>query len=267
MNLSEIVDTVRSGVVHINYMKDQERVGSGTGFMVDGFLVTNYHVYSGPKDSVVLIRFHDSSTETNLFLDGYQLTYSDFSSMIKAISSENSYDYAVIDVPELRKRNLYNFSFGELAKKRIGETVFFLGYPLEHRNLVCHAGFISSFYKSGVVDVIQLDASVNQSNSGGPLIDLETGKVIGIITRKATGLTKLFAELRSALKSNMDLFNSAKGVAAISGIDLMEAAVVSQAQILQLTYEIERAANVGIGYAFSIEQLRQEPIFPMEIDR
>ncbi len=61
MNLSEIVDTVRSGVVHINYIKDKERVGSGTGFMVDGFLVTNYHVYSGPEDSVVLIRFHDSS--------------------------------------------------------------------------------------------------------------------------------------------------------------------------------------------------------------
>jgi hypothetical protein len=186
--------------------------------------------------------------------------------MIKAASGKNSYDFAVIDVPELRKRNLYNFSFGEPAKKRIGETVFFLGYPLEHLNLVGHTGFISSFYKSGVVDVIQLDASVNKSNSGGPLIDPETGKVIGIITRKGTGLTELFEKLRSALISNIDLLNSAKGVAAINGIDLMEVAVASQVQILQLTHEIERAANVGIGYAFSIEQLRQEPIFTMELD-
>ena len=50
--------------------------------------------------------------------------------------------------------------------------------------------------KSNGVDIIQLDASVNSSNSGGPLIHPESGDVFGIITRKATGLTDMFDELR-----------------------------------------------------------------------
>lgn len=258
MILSQIVDIVRSGVVHINYTKNGERVCSGSGFMVNGFLVTNYHVFLVPKDSVVVIRTNNSNS-SNL-LDGYQLTYSDFQEMLKTFSSRNSYDFAVLDIPELRKLNLYNFSFGEPATKRIGDSVFFLGYPLEHLNLVCHSGIISSFYKSGVVDVLQIDASVNKSNSGGPLLDPETGKVIGIITRKATGLTKLFDELRSITRQNIQVLDTARGVA-IGGIDVMEGLAVGQRQILQLTDEIERSANVGIGYAFSIEQLRQEPIF------
>jgi len=260
MILSQIVDIVRSGVVHINYTKDGERVGSGSGFMVNGFLVTNYHVFMGSKDSVVVIRTNNSNA-SNL-LDGYQLTYSEFQETLTTFSVQNSYDFAVLDIPELRQLNLYNFSFGEPAIKRIGDSVFFLGYPLEHLNLVCHSGIISSFYKNGVVDVLQIDASVNNSNSGGPLLDPETGKVIGIITRKATGLTRLFNELRSIIRQNIQVLDTARGVA-IGGIDVMAGLAVGQRQILQLTDEIERSANVGIGYAFSIEQLRQEPIFAL----
>ena len=73
--------------------------------------------------------------------------------------------------------------------------------------MVCHTGIISSFTKSGIVDMIQIDASVNSSNSGGPLIDPKTEKVIGIITRKAAGLTKVFSELRSILQENIKLLS------------------------------------------------------------
>lgn len=40
--------------------------------------------------------------------------------------------------------------------------------------------------------------------------------------------------------------------------------VASQEQILQLTYEIERSANVGIGYAFSIKDIKNDNIFYTE---
>lgn len=261
MNLSEIVDTVRSGVVHIIYKKNGERLGSGTGFMVNGFLVTNDHVCSGPEDSDVLIRFHGSNISSNPLLDGYELTYSDFRSRMKAGSGMNSYDFAVLDIPELKKHNLYNFSFGEPAKKRIGEKVFFLGYPFEHFNLVCHAGIVSSFYKNDMVDVIQIDASVNGGNSGGPLIDPENSKVIGIITRRATGLTKAFEKLRLTLKSNIQLLKVANNNTFINNIDLFKYLLANHSYLLQVTDEIERSANVGIGYAFSIEQLQQEQVF------
>lgn len=68
-------------------------------------------------------------------------------------------------------------------------------------------GIISSFYKSRMVDIIQIDGSVNASNSGGQLIDLETSEVIGIITRKATGLTQMFNELRSIIQENIQFLH------------------------------------------------------------
>lgn len=261
MNLSNIVEKVRSGVVHIVYTKNEKRLASGTGFMVNDLLVTNDHVCVGPKDSDVLIRFHNSHNSSHPLLEGYKLTYSAFRNRIKAASGTNSYDFAVLDIPELKQYNLYNFSFGEPAKKRIGEKVFFLGYPFEHFNLVCHAGIISSFYKKNVVDVIQIDASVNGGNSGGPLIDPENSKVIGIITRKATGFTHVFERLRSTLESNIKLLNVVEKTTFISSVNLFQQLLANQSHLLNLTNEIERSANVGIGYAFSIEQLQQERIF------
>jgi S1-C subfamily serine protease len=73
---SDIVEEVKSGVVHIVHTVNGQRAGSGTGFMVNGYLVTNYHVaYQAPRNSVVILRTYDSDPQISL--DGIQLT-SDF---------------------------------------------------------------------------------------------------------------------------------------------------------------------------------------------
>ena len=76
MSLADIVEEVKSGVVHIIHTVNRERVSSGTGFMVEGLLVTNYHVaYTPPRDSVVVIRTINSSPN---ILDGISMTNYDF---------------------------------------------------------------------------------------------------------------------------------------------------------------------------------------------
>ena len=130
-------------------------------------------------------------------------------------------------------------------------------------NLVCHAGVASSFYLSNNVDIIQVDASVNSSNSGGPLIHPKTGDVLGIITRKATGLTNMFAQLRATLNDNIRQIQQAQQAGGISlmGINPLQAIEASQGQMLHLLSEIERSANVGIGYAFSAKHLLEDNAF------
>lgn len=261
MCLANIVQKVKSGVVNIIHTVNGERVASGTGFMVEGLLVTNYHVaYSPPRDSVVVIRtIHNSPN----ILDGISMTNYDFLQRTKTASDERNYDYIVLDIPKLSEQKLYNFKLSNYSdlRKQIGDDIFFLGYPFEHLNLVCHSGIISSFYRSINIDIIQVDASVNPSNSGGPLIDPKTGKVIGIITRKATGLTQGFESFRSILKENIEILSKSQGGILIQGIDPTQGLIVSQNQMLNMTYELERSANVGIGYAFSVKELINDYFF------
>jgi S1-C subfamily serine protease len=263
-SISDIVEEVKSGVIHIMYTVDGQRVKSGTGFMVDGYLVTNYHVaYPAPSNSVVVLRTYDSNPQ--IFLNEIQLTYEDFKKSSVTSSDDRGYDYAVFNLPQLKEKRLYNFSLGNPKLKRMGDSILFLGYPLEHLNLVCHTGIISSFYKDINVDIVQIDASVNVSNSGGPLIDPDTSEVIGIITRKSTGLSQTFEQLRSIIKENIKMLTQNNQITIeVAGFNVRETTIASQYQILNLTYEIERSANVGIGYAFSIEELKNDNIFYAE---
>jgi S1-C subfamily serine protease len=107
--------------------------------------------------------------------------------------------------------------------------------------------------------MIQIDGSVNAGNSGGPLLDATTGDVIGLVTRKATGLTKAFDHLRTALIQNYRITTQARGLE-IMGIDPYEALGSGFASILHMMSEIERQANVGIGYAISSKHLRDESV-------
>ncbi len=253
-----LVDTVvkcRSGVVQIGFGNEaRERVGGGSAFLCNDYLVTNHHVFLGhSKSSLVQLRRDDMPIGTHV-----EFRSPDFAAKLVTGSQEQSYDYAVLDIPELIDRASHQFSLESPVDRRIGEQIALLGFPLEHSNLTCHAGIVSSFYTSGIASIIQLDASVNSGNSGGPLIDPETGTVLGLITRKATGLSQLFGHLRGAIQQNLAVAQAAGGGIAIGGIDVVQAFIASQHQMLLTMDEIERQANVGIGYAISAEHLLAE---------
>jgi|AntRauTorcE11897_2_1112592.scaffolds.fasta_scaffold00645_5 S1-C subfamily serine protease len=261
MSLNPLVEEVKSGVVHIVYVKNQKKIGSGSGFILNGYLVTNNHVIQTPENTNFLIRFHNSDPKD--LSDGLLYKHDDFLNFLATGSDVNSFDFAVFDIPKIRKNDLFSFDFGEVDKMKIGDNIAFLGYPLEHNNLVVHNGMISSFYNSGPsnTEIIQLDASVNASNSGGPLVDISTGNVIGIITRKATGLSMIFEELRDVLDKNIAQIKQAKGMIWLGGFNPVSGFIAGQNQLKSLTNEIERSANVGIGYAVSIKHLAQDNLF------
>jgi len=256
MSISELFDRVSSGVIHIIFVQGAERVASGSGFMVNGHLVTNNHVFRGPPTCDVYLRF--AKSDPCRLGDGVVIPYATFAQGLVSGSDENNYDFAVLDIPQLRQHQCHQFRFASPERRRIGTQVVFLGYPLEHLNLVCHAGLISSLYLTGPTQIIQIDGSINASNSGGPLLDLETGEVLGIITRKATGLSRMFQKLLLSFEDNIRALECAKGIMGLGGVDPVAALVASQHQMQHVAREIERSANVGIGYAFSAEHIAGE---------
>ncbi|MDB9487246.1 trypsin-like peptidase domain-containing protein [Dolichospermum circinale CS-537/01] len=315
-SIADIVEKVKSGIIHIVHVLDGERVSSGTGFMVNGYLVTNHHViYKAPSKSKIVLKTYDSDRKKVLegIIELERDEHGYFSgltnksdkqdgSFIQALSKENKNDYIVFDIPELREEKLktYNFSFGSHDNKRIGEPIFFLGYHFDHFRLTCHTGIISSFNERNGGHIIQVDASVNSGNSGSPLIDPITHEVIGIITRKETGLDKNFNTFYSVIKNNIDFLNSERllfiqqqdkeiqkrinDIMFNKGIfergynkiqdninyrdsigRIIEQLSNNNANLLEIAKQIERSANVGIGYAFSVDKLKKEKCFSNEV--
>ena len=79
---------------------------------------------------------------------------------------------------------------------RLGASIAALGYPLG-LPLTVTRGSVSGLARTIAIDgvdrqrLIQTDAAVNPGNSGGPLIAVETGKVVGLVdlgTNQANGL-------------------------------------------------------------------------------
>lgn len=255
MSLADTVAHVRSGLYRIAFADaNNNKLGGGSAFASKGLLVTNHHVFLG----------YQSAAQVGVWRDGmpssqYQMfAPQQFSARLVTGSQEQSYDYAVLRLPEIVRSNDYQFTLEIPGARRIGDTIALLGFPLEHDNLTCHQGVISSFYNSGLARIIQVDASVNAGNSGGPLIDPETGVAIGVVTRKATGLSRLFDEVRNSIRQNIQLAQASTGGIVIGAIDPIQVFVASQHQMLVTMDEIERQANVGIGYAFSAEHLLAE---------
>lgn len=265
MRLRNTYDRVKSGVVCIVFLSESHTIiGKGSGFFSNGALITNNHVFSGYlKASKVWLRTYTDSA-TNLS-DGTVLGREEFAAALVSGSLEANYDYAVLRSPKLEAQNKHNFLLRSPKDFSVGDEIALLGFPLDHMNLVCHRGSIASLHRTNGVDVIQIDASVNSANSGGPLIDPSTGDVIGIVTRKDTGLTSVLSQLKAVLSANLKTLQVAQLGATIelNGIDALEAIAASQTQIMHLVAEIERSANVGIGYAFSIKHLLEDnSLFP-----
>lgn len=256
-SIADLVDEVRSGVIHIEYSIDQVRIGSGTGFMCRNRLVTNNHVYQAQGNPRVTLAWQRDADVVSR--ETVEMPYVEFQKCFESGSPEQYADFAILNVPQLFDKALYQFQVGSRVGCRIGDEVVLLGFPFEQRHLACHVGRISSFNVQNSIEVIQLDASVNPSNSGGPLVDPITGRVIGIVTRKGTGLTHAFDELERILAQNVSRLGAMIPLEAraprLPGISLGNVALDGQEQLLQLAKEIRRSANVGIGYAFAIDHL------------
>jgi serine protease Do len=138
--------------------------GQGSGFLIsaDGYAVTNNHVVD--KAQTVEITTDDGKTYG-----------------AKVVGTDERTDIALIKVD-----GRSDFPFVKLADKapRIGDLVLAVGNPFGLGGTVTN-GIVSARGRDigagPYDDFIQIDASVNKGNSGGPTFDMD-GNVIGVNT-------------------------------------------------------------------------------------
>lgn len=146
---------------------------SGSGFVIseDGYILTNYHVvedaYTGGYE--VKVMFYDGSTYT---------------AEIKGFDRNNDIAVLKIDATGLDAAEL-----GSSDSLYVGDTVYAVGNPLGELSYSMTSGMVSATDRlitteEGTMTMFQIDAAVNEGNSGGPVYNT-SGQVVGVVTAKS----------------------------------------------------------------------------------
>ena len=153
---------------------DGDRKGSslGAGFLVDagrGWIMTNAHVV-GRSPSRVEIALHgqEFSEATKIYVDPFL-------------------DLAIIRVPEqVETKGIEEPRLECGGVPPVGHPVGAFGHPWRLQ-FTGTRGIISGVTARYRTELLQTDAPINQGNSGGPLISLESGRIVGINTAGIRG--------------------------------------------------------------------------------
>ena len=161
---SDLVDDVRSGVVRIETQMC-EGEGVGTGFLLAPDLVlTVEHVVDGAVTVQMTPEGQDPVTGV-------------------VIGQDPERDIALLRTSQPVEGHVFTLAD---APARIGDSVAALGYPLGLPFTVTR-GDVSGTGRdvpiNGMVrrELIQTDTAINPGNSGGPMIDTDTGEVLGLV--------------------------------------------------------------------------------------
>lgn len=259
----ELISALRSGIVRLAFSNNNEQVGSGSGFLSNGFLITCSHIMRRYPFDAVEISFGDQDSTP---ITPIRYAADDLYRYIINESLEGEYDYAIlrIDEPELQDR--YQFSIKHIKGEIVGEQVLFFGFPFGSHHLTSHVGYISADFWNSRIHIFQIDGSINPGNSGGPLVHIASGAAAGIVTRTQTGLEKDFDGLVEAIRNNVRVLEqSGRGARmTIGGVDPVQATKVTLEILAKLSRNIKRSANVGIGYAFSSEHILETGLLEEE---
>ena len=148
------------------FIEDNYSPSSGSGFLIDkanGLIVTNAHVASySPSLNRVNFKYSDPIKSKQVYID-----------------PEIDLAFLKIDPKDIPKTAIE----AKLQCKndyKQGSGVVAFGHPAG-KDFTITRGIISAIrYETDFFEAIQTDAAINRGNSGGPLINISTGEIIGI---------------------------------------------------------------------------------------
>lgn len=180
-DITDTLEKVTKCVVGISKIKNKgdsifetnatEDLKLGTGVIIseNGYIITNWHL-AGNKYSSCYATMEDGTIYNG-----------------NTVWADSNLDLAIV---KISANNLKYLQLGDSDNIKIGETVYAIGNPIgiEFQRTVTK-GIISGLNRTIKIEeeknssymegLIQTDASINQGNSGGPLINTK-GEVIGI---------------------------------------------------------------------------------------
>lgn len=139
--------------------------GIGSAFVIarDGLAITNFHVVQNQRGLTASFRNGGSAA-------------------VRVVRTDSTNDLALIEVScpnDCYTVDLYS------GVPPLGADVFAIGSPIaEQLSHTVTKGIVSAVRQHGSERLIQTDAALNPGNSGGPLVDGQTARVVGVVSHK-----------------------------------------------------------------------------------
>jgi len=225
-----IIEKIKKQTVKVNVSIQNEN-GNGTGLIVDknGTILTCDHVaYPGNQKPDTI----DITTDDGITHD------------VEIIKRDIAHDLALLKTKSLSSE----VNFVQFDDVVLGEDCYILGYPVRLPHQSLSKGIVSAKGKFLVKELpfnsIQLDARVNSGNSGGPVYQASSGKIMGIVTMKYVPFFTKVTELQQFVKKLPILPEKGIGIGGINWNQFFN--YVNES--VKRTSEALMLVQVGIGW-------------------
>ncbi|TCP05637.1 S1C family serine protease [Rubrivivax gelatinosus] len=195
--LPEVIAVAKPGVVAVgtfNPLDSPRFAFRGTGFAVhDGsYVITNQHVLPSPGEAEQLSRL------SVLVARGGRVSEA---RSARIAGTDRAHDLVLL---KIEGPSLPPLALGDADAAREGMSIALVGFPIAGAlgySPVTHRGIVSAItaialpastsrqldpralqkLREGPFDIFQLDATAYPGNSGGPVLDAETGEVVAVV--------------------------------------------------------------------------------------
>ncbi|MDP2365936.1 MAG: trypsin-like peptidase domain-containing protein [Ignavibacteria bacterium] len=193
IDLKDKIKEVKNSIIAIGFNPNPQQItiiGSGFAISDDGKILTAAHLYNQLNEE------QRKNLKANVMVEEMGDNLERYKWIpIKLINKNDKDDLATFQLEEYKDTFLRKLDLADSDKMEIGQEVYFIGFPYAAQlmndgfgvTLVVNKGIISNIKRDGVDpshkrNWLIVDAISNPGNSGCPLIDIETNKVIGVMT-------------------------------------------------------------------------------------
>lgn len=227
---------------------------SATGFLSGEYILSDDSLFKVKRAHEVLFRFvlpDGVSVHREL-----RIEFGEFKERILPGAREEKAGFSLFPVEEHEVPDLPGLKISKKIQFQIGHPIAVLGFHFDQDNLSIKSGIISSnVMLENESRYIQFDCPLRHGNSGSPLVDAETGEVIGIVGHRLASIVQSYDMLNGIINDNLKILRKVEGKISIQEIDPVQVLIANQFQLKMITREIFRTSGTNYGYAIDTGKL------------
>lgn len=223
-----------------------------TGFRFEDYVISIFSREELEKANYILIGFPASSPTG--YSEPLKISVKELLSNLTWRSYDNLSVMMALPVLHSDFGLIPPLKYTKKTREDIGAPVAVISCSRQVDQLYIKTGMVSSYLKIGGEEFIFAEASFEQGNSGSPLISVESGRVIGVMTDCILLPVHNYKNLKKIIESNLMLLNNEDGLLFGNGnLDPAQVLAVNQHMIKKLAKEIYLTSQRNFSLAVPVE--------------